>query len=100
MPELFEPKTLNYYTLSRLILWILCVSSNPTLTHLNLSGSLDPLLCNLIALTPDLAFFSPAGLHASGGVIISVNQSLSFSELFIPLSLLDPYSDYVGSTSH
>ena len=35
--------------------------------------------------------------HASGGVIIFVRQGLSFSKLSTsPLSLLDPYSDYVG----
>ena len=35
--------------------------------------------------------------HASGGVIIFVSQDLSFSELSTSsLSLLDPYSDYVG----
>ena len=37
--------------------------------------------------------------HASGGVVIFVWQGLSFSELSTSsLSLLDPYSDYVGST--
>ena len=40
---------------------------------------------------------SPDTTHASGGVIISVRQGLSFSELSISsLSLLDPYCDYVG----
>ena len=35
--------------------------------------------------------------NASGGVVIFVRQSLSFSELFTSsLSSLDPYSDYVG----
>ena len=36
-------------------------------------------------------------MHASGGVVIFVRQGLSFSELSTTsLSLLDPYSDYVG----
>ena len=36
-------------------------------------------------------------MHASGGAIIFIRQSLSFSELSTSsLSLLDPYSDYVG----
>ena len=40
---------------------------------------------------------SPDAPHASGGVIIFVRQDLSFSELSTSsLSLLDPYSDYVG----
>ena len=57
MPEVFEPGALNYYTLSRFILWILSVFRNPTLTHLPLFGSLDSPLYDLIALTPGLAFF-------------------------------------------
>ena len=41
--------------------------------------------------------FSTAVTHASGGVIIFVRQSLSFSELStFSLSLLDLYSDYEG----
>ena len=40
---------------------------------------------------------SPDTTNASGGVIIFVRQGLSFSELSTSsLSLLDPYSDYVG----
>ena len=40
---------------------------------------------------------SPDTTHASGGVVIFVRQGLSFSELSTSsLSLLDPYSDYVG----
>ena len=36
-------------------------------------------------------------MHASGGVVIFVRQGLSFSELSTSsLSLLNPYSDYVG----
>ena len=43
---------------------------------------------------------SPDATHASGDVITFVRQGLSFSELStFFLSLLDPYSDYVGSTS-
>ena len=40
---------------------------------------------------------SPDATHASGGVVIFVRQGLSFSQLSTSsLSLLDPYSDYVG----
>ena len=40
---------------------------------------------------------SPDTTHASGGIAIFVRQGLSFSELSTSsLSLLDPYSDYVG----
>ena len=41
-------------------------------------------------------------IHASDGVIIFVSQGLFFSELStssLSLSLLEPYSDYVGATS-
>ena len=42
---------------------------------------------------------SPDATHASGGVVIFVWQGLSLSELSTSsLSLLDPYSDYVGIT--
>ena len=40
---------------------------------------------------------SPDATHASGGVVTFVRQGLSFSELSTSsLSLLNPYSDYVG----
>ena len=40
---------------------------------------------------------SPDDTYASGGVVTSVRQGLSFSELSTSsLSSLDPYSDYVG----
>ena len=80
MPEIFQPGALNYYTLSHLILWILFVFRNPTLTHLPLSGSLDSLLCDLIALTSGLAFFllmtrtlAVASLFLSGRAYPSMN---------------------------
>ena len=39
----------------------------------------------------------PDTTHASGGVVIFVRQGLSFSELSTSsLSLLHPYSDYLG----
>ena len=57
MPEVFEPGALKYYTLSRSILWISFVSRNPTLLCLPLFRSLDTLLCDLMTLTPGLAFF-------------------------------------------
>ena len=53
------PGALNYNTLFCLIRLTLYVSTNPTLTHLSLSGFLDFLLCNLITPTTGLAFFTP-----------------------------------------
>ena len=54
--EVFQPGALNYFTFFRPILSTLSVSRNPILTHLPLSGSLDSLLCVLIAPTSGLAF--------------------------------------------
>ena len=48
---------INYYTFFRLIPLTLFVSRNLTLIYLPLSGSLDSLLCDSMALTPDLVFF-------------------------------------------
>ena len=90
-----EPGALSYYTLFCLILLTLSVSKNPTSTHFPLTGSLDSLLCNLIASTAGVWHSFSDATHASGGVIIFV--SLSFSELSTSsLSSLDPYPDCVG----
>ena len=51
-----EPGALNSYTFFRLILLTSSVSRNLILTHLPLFGSLDSLLCDLIAPTPGVAF--------------------------------------------
>ena len=88
-----KPGALNYYTFFRLIP---LTSRNLTLIYLPLSRSLDSLLCDLMAPTPDLIFFSTDVADANGGVIIFVRQGLSFSELSTSsLSSLDPNSDYV-----
>ena len=55
--EVSEPETLNYYTLSRLILLTLSVFRNPTLTHFPLSGFLASLLCDLTAIISGFVFF-------------------------------------------
>ena len=91
-----EPGALNCYTLFHLIPLTLFVSRNLTLIYLLLSGSLDSLLCDPMAPTPNLVFFSTDVTDASGGVIIFVRQDLSFSELSTSsLCSLDPYYDYV-----
>ena len=88
-----KPGALNYYTLFRLIPLALFVSRNLTLIYLPLSGSLDYLLCNPTALTPDLVFFL---LMLQMLVAASSFRHLFFSELSTSsLSLLGPYSDYV-----
>ena len=92
-----EPVASNFYTLFHLIPLTLFVSRNLTLIYIPLSGFLDSLLCDLIAPTPGLVFFSTDATPASGSIIIFVRQGLSFSELStIFLSSLDSYSDYVG----
>ena len=52
-----EPGALKCYTSFRLISLTLFVSRNLTLIYLPLSESLDPLLCDPMAATPDLVFF-------------------------------------------
>ena len=54
MQGVAEPGTLNCYTFFCFILLTLFVSRNLTLIHLPLSGSLDSLLCDLIAPTSGL----------------------------------------------
>ena len=91
-----EPGALNCYTLFCLILLILFVSRNLTLFCLPLFGSLDSVLSDPMAPTPDLVFFSINVTDACGGVVIFVRLGLSFSEVSTSsLSSLDPYSDYV-----
>ena len=78
---------------------LICIQES-NLIYLPLFESLDFLLCVLIAPTFRSGILSPDATHASGDVIISIRQGLSFSELFtFFLSSLDPYSDYVESTS-
>ena len=57
MLRVSEPGALICYTLFRLIPLTLFVSRNRTLIYLPLSGSLDSLLCDLIAATHGLIFF-------------------------------------------
>ena len=68
----------------------------------NLNSSSSIRIPGLSALRSDRThsrsgILSPDATHASGGIVIFVWQGLSFSELSTSsLSLLDPYSDYVG----
>ena len=98
MPEVFEPEPMNYYTLSRFMLWILSVFRNPTLNHLPLSESKDSLLCDLIALTPGLAFFLPKTRTLAVALPFSSAKSYSSMKFLLSLSLssFGPYSDYLG----
>ena len=52
-----NPGALNFYTLFCLIPLTLFVSRKLTLIHHSLFGSLDSLLCDPMAPTPDLVFF-------------------------------------------
>ena len=97
MLEVFEPGALNYSTFSRPILSILSASMNPILTLLPLSEFLSSLALRSDHTHSRSGILSPDATHASGVVVIFVGQGLSFSEPSTSsLSLLDPYSDYVG----
>ena len=74
--------------------------TSPTSTHLDYSGLLDTWPYNLIAVTSGLALLLLiTRTLAGGGVIIFVRQGQFFFELSISsTSLLDFFSDYVGST--
>ena len=93
--EVFEPGALNYFTFSRLILSTLSAFRNPILTHLPLSGFLDSLLCALIAPAPGLAFSLLMTRTLAAVLSFSPGRTYPFLK-FIPLSSLDPYSNYVG----
>ena len=87
MLAVFEPGALQFYTFFCLILLILFVSRNLTSIHSPLSGSLDSLLCDLIAPTPGLAFFlvMPRTLAA----VSSFSSSKAYPSLnFLPLFFL------------
>ena len=75
-----EPGALNCYTLFRLIPLTLFVSRNLILIYLPLTGSLDSLLCDPMAPTPDPVFFllmsqtlAAASLFSSGRAYPSLN---------------------------
>ena len=76
----------------------LFISRNLILIHLPLSGFLDSLLCDLIAPTPGLTFSLLMTDEARQWQHqLFVRRGLFFFELSTSsLSLLDPYSDYVG----
>ena len=80
-----EPGALNYYTLFRLIPLTLFVSRNLILIYLSLSGSLDSLLCNLIAPTPGLVFFLLMS-HT-----LAAASSFSSGRAYSSLSFLPPF---------
>ena len=79
-----EPGALNCYTLFCLIPLTLFISRNLTSIFLSLSGSLDSLLCNPMALTPDLVFFLLMSRMLAGA------SSFSSSSAYPSLSFLPP----------
>ena len=85
-----KPGALNCYILFRLILLILFIFRNLTLIYLSLSESLDSLLCDPMAPTPDLVFFllmSQTLVAASSFLSGRAYSSLSFlSPLFLRLT--------------
>ena len=96
MLEVFEPGALNYFTFFHPILSTLSASRNPILTHLSsfrIPG-FSALRSNHTHTRSGI--LSPDATHAGGVIVTFVMQGLSFSKLSTSLSLLDPYSDYVG----
>ena len=98
MPAVSEPGSLNCYIFFHPILLTLSISRNLISTHFPLSGSLNSLLCDLIAFIPGLAFsvimprtLAAASSFSSGRDYPSLNFLDSLS-----LSLLDLHSDHVG----
>ena len=100
MLEVSKPKVLNFYTLLHLIPLTLFVSTNLTLIHLTLSGSLDTLLCDLITLTPGLAFSLP--MPSTLAAVSSYSSGRAYSSLnflFILSLRLTSTMIMYGSTS-
>ena len=78
-----EPGALNYYTLFRPIPLTLFISRNRSSIYLPLSGSLDFLLCNPMAPTPDLVFFLLISQMLAAAS--SFSSSIAYSSLsFLP----------------
>ena len=90
-----KPGSLNFYTLFRLIPLTPFVSRNLTLIYPTLSGSLDPLLCDLIAATPGLIFFllmphtlAAASSFSSSGAYSSLNFLLPLFLRLTPILIM------------
>ena len=79
-----EPGALNCYTLFRLISLTLFVSRNLTLIYFPLSGSLNCLFCDPMALTPDMVFFLPMSRT------LAAASSFSSGRAYPSLSFLPP----------
>ena len=95
MLEVSQQEALNCYTFFCHISLTLFVSRNLTLTYLPLFGSLDSLLCDLIAPTLSLAFslvmqrtLATASSFLSGGTYPSPNFLLSFCLHLIPILIM------------
>ena len=90
-----EPGALNFYTFFRLIPLTLFVIQNRTLTHLPLFESLNSLHCELIAPTPGLAFSLVMPRTPATVSSFSSGRAYFFLNFLLPLSSLDPCSNYV-----
>ena len=80
-----QARSTNFCNLFRLIRLTLFVYRNLTLIYLPLSGSLDSLLCNPMAPTPDLVFF----LLMSQTLVAA--SSFSSGRAYPSLSFLPPF---------
>ena len=80
----FKPGAPNCYTLFRLIPLTLYISRNLILIYHPLSGSLDSLLCDPMAPTPDLVFFLLMSQT------LTAASSFSSGRAYVSLSFLPP----------
>ena len=87
MLEVFKPGTLNCFTFFYPIPLTLFVSRNPILTPLSLFGSLDSLLCVLIAPNPGLAFSLVMPRTLAAASLFSPGRAYLFLNFLPPLSL-------------
>ena len=87
MLEVSEPGALNYFIFYHPIQLILSASRNPILTLLYFSGSLDFLLCALIAPTPSLALSLLIPRTPAAASSFSSGRAYLFLNFLLPVFL-------------
>ena len=87
--EIFEPKALNFPLVD-----LICIQESKlnSFSYPTLFGSLDTLLCDLVAITPGLAFFL---LMTSTSAVVSLFSS---SRAYPSMNFLPPLSRCLTST--
>ena len=97
MLKVFEPEALNCFTFFHSIPLTLPIAKKPNLNSSSFFRIPGFSTLRFDRTHSQSGILPQDAMHASGDVIIFFRQGLSFSELSTSsLSLLDPYSDYVG----